>query len=85
MITFVKVIVNDDEKKAANFNDSLDKFAASELSKELAKIQEARIINIEETSWVDEMKPRLDNSGTWYDRTSVLLKAWIEVSDKTTK
>ncbi len=73
------ILVNTDEMKKEKFDGDLADFAGMKLSMwKCEEMPDARVISIEKSVWTDEIKPRMDNSSTWYKRTSMQLSVWLE-------
>ncbi len=80
--------VNEDQRKQENFDGQLTQFACLKLSEYLNKklqeecIVKIKIINIESNSGVEEIRPSMCNSSTWYNRRWVILRAYYQVLKK---
>lgn len=79
MIKHFHLRVDSDQQKEANFEGSLYDFGAIKLNEELDKIcKKYKIININHAFYTQEIRPRMDNSSTWYDQDYIRFHVWYE-------
>ena len=79
-IKHLYVTVNSDMKKEQNYKGALVDMACEELNKKLAAIKcDTRVISITETAWTEEIRPRPDNSATWYNCGFHKLSVYYEI------
>lgn len=79
MLIYHNIVVDEDDMREAGWKGTLREFAADAVNKwKDMMLPLAKIITVESTSWVDEVRPLQCNSSTWYKRRSVNLNVWLE-------
>ncbi len=68
--------VDSDQMVKERFEGTLADFAASKLSEQLKPGMHA--ITVESSCYETEMRPRMDNSSTWYKKKVMRLSVWYE-------
>ena len=79
-IRHIYITVNSDMKKEQDFEGTLADLACEQLNKALSSLRyDTKVISINETMWTSEIRPREDNSNTWYNRDYLKLSVYYEV------
>lgn len=79
-IHHVYIRVNEDDKKANDFHGSLADYGAYRLSFLLATLDGMdgmRVINIESLLSTSEVRPKMSDPSTWYDRKNLTMSVWL--------
>ena len=78
-INHIYVTVNEDMQKERGHIGTLADLACEVLNDKLSQVgRPHRVISINENFWTDHMRPREDNSSTWYDRLTCRLSVFYE-------
>lgn len=72
--TFLIYTENKEEFDSVGYNDLREKIL-DKINEELGSI---RIINVIEEKWISEIRPRQDNSSTWFDRRYLRLIVYYQ-------
>lgn len=94
-LKFISVSTNSDEMKKDEFIGSLNEYACVKANESLSEIacnlyakglrRKIQIINVESFTSTTQIKPRIDNSDTWYHRDNIFLKIWYTIERCETK
>lgn len=81
-IIHLDVYVNSDQKEIEDYPGDLNNFACFKLNKKLQELnREYRVISISDHFYESEVRPRQDNSSTWYTRENLSLSVYIEITE----
>ena len=76
-IKHLDLCVDSDMQRAAKFDGTLADYAAKVLNERLQEQPDfCSVINIESTTGSSEMRPKLNNSATWYTKRWIQLSVW---------
>lgn len=82
MLVHTYICANEDEMnkhKETGWHGTLADYAALKFSQwHYEMLPNATIRGVESSFWTDTVKPRMDNSNTWYSRRSIQLSIWME-------
>ena len=81
-IMHIKIPVDSDMRKEEQKEEMLlVDFACDKLNSRLEELADRnpRVVSISESYWTEEIRPRMDNSATWYKQQNFRLSVYIEL------